>query len=226
MDTVSSVSALSTGTQAGTAAAQLASNFDNFLKLLTTQMSHQDPLSPLDATQFTTQLAQFSMVEQQINTNKQLSALVGAQGVNQGSGSVNFLGKMVEAQGATSQLKNGSAEWNYILKGPAAGTQIQILNSAGEVVRLLGGESTAGVHNLEWDGTNNDGEQLEDGIYTIQVSAVDGAGEPVSVATSAVAEVTGVSFENGQVVLHTAVGNVALGDIISVRQPSDPASEA
>ena len=224
--TISSVSSLTNDTtQTSTASAQLASNFDNFLKLLTTQLSNQDPLSPLDATQFTTQLAQFSMVEQQINTNNKLGTLIGAQGVNQGATSVSFLGKMVEAQGNTSELKNGSAEWNYILQSDSAGTQIQILNSDNQVVRTIPGEQASGLHNLVWDGKDNSGNQLADGAYKIQVTAVDSSGDPVGASTSAISQVTGVSFENGEVMLHTLVGNVALGNIISVREPGAAASQ-
>lgn len=223
--TINSVSSLTNDTaQTGSAAAQLAGNFDNFLKLLTTQLSNQDPLSPLDATQFTTQLAQFSMVEQQINTNNKLGTLIGAQGVNQGATSVTFLGKMVEAQGNISELKNGSAEWNYILQTGSAGTEIQILDSTGQVVRTIPGEQGAGLHNLTWDGQDNDGNQLADGAYRIKVTALNSSGDPVGVSTSAVSQVTGVSFANGEVQLHTLVGTVALGDIISVREPTAPAS--
>lgn len=225
MDTVSSISALSTnGQETSSAKTQLATNFDNFLKLLTTQLSNQDPLSPLDATQFTTQLAQFSMVEQQINTNERLSQLVGAQGVNQGSYSVAFLGKMVEAQGSTSELKNGSAEWSYLLQSGSSSTQIQILDETGQAVRTIPGEQAAGLHKFAWDGKDNDGVQLPEGAYTIQVSAVQADGSPVNVVTSAVSQVTGISFSNGEVQLHTLVGTVALGDIISVREPTAAAS--
>ena len=224
--TISSVSSLTNDTtQSNTASAQLASNFDNFLKLLTTQMSNQDPLSPLDATQFTTQLAQFSMVEQQINTNNKLGTLIGAQGVNQGATSVTFLGKMVEAQGNTSELTNGGAEWNYILQTDSAGTEIQILNSDGQVVRTIPGAQAAGLHNLTWDGTGNDGNPVPDGAYKIKVTALNSSGDPVGVSTSAVSKVTGVSFENGEVMLHTLVGDVALGNIISVREPTAPATQ-
>src|SRR5262249_10208809 len=61
------------------AASQLAGNFDEFLKLLTTQLQHQDPLSPLDPNQFTQELVQFSSVEQQIQTNTSLSTLISLQ---------------------------------------------------------------------------------------------------------------------------------------------------
>ena len=224
--TISSVSSLTNSPEAGTAASQLASNFDNFLKLLTTQLSNQDPLSPLDATQFTTQLAQFSMVEQQINTNNKLGQLLGAQGINQGSTSVSFLGKMVEAQGSVSELKNGSTEWNYILQSESAGTQLQIVNSDGQIVRTIPGAQAAGLHNLTWNGTDNDGEAVPDGAYKLQVTALNAEGNPVGVTTSAISQVTGVSFENGEVLLHTLVGAVSLGNIIAVREPAPPPVES
>ena len=55
---------------------QLAGNFDTFLKLLTTQLQNQDPMSPMDSNQFTQQLVAFSGVEQQINTNDNLQSLI------------------------------------------------------------------------------------------------------------------------------------------------------
>ena len=56
--------------------ADLASNFNTFLSLLTTQLKNQDPLSPLDSNQFTQQLVQMTGVEQQLNTNDLLKQLV------------------------------------------------------------------------------------------------------------------------------------------------------
>ena len=63
--------------QAGTDRARLSDNYDTFLVLLTAQLQNQDPLAPMDSTQFTQQLVQFSQVEQQIRTNEQLQSLVG-----------------------------------------------------------------------------------------------------------------------------------------------------
>ena len=65
-------------TDTETAAADLASDFDTFLQLLTTQLKNQDPSKPFDSTEFVGQLASFSAVEQQIATNSKLDALVAA----------------------------------------------------------------------------------------------------------------------------------------------------
>ena len=79
--------------------AQLADNSQTFLTLLTTQLQHQDPLSPLDTNQFTAQLTQMTGVEQQLLGNQLLQTLVTEQGLSQGA---NLIGKTVTAPGATS----------------------------------------------------------------------------------------------------------------------------
>lgn len=58
-------------------------NYDAFLKLLTAQMKFQDPTKPMDATQFVSQLASFSNVEQAIKTNSKLDALITGMALNQ-----------------------------------------------------------------------------------------------------------------------------------------------
>jgi flagellar basal-body rod modification protein FlgD len=97
----SGVSASSNTTQntINTSLAQIASNSQTFLTLLTTQLKNQDPLSPMDTNQFTQQLTQMSGVEQQLLGNQLLQTLVTEQGLDQGA---NLIGKTVTAPGATS----------------------------------------------------------------------------------------------------------------------------
>ena len=99
---------------------QLTGNFDTFLQLLTTQLQNQDPLNPMDSSQFTQQLVQFSMVEQQINTNANLQNLLGLTGANAGAGSVNYLGKTVTIGNGNAALIDGQTSWNYSLASQAA----------------------------------------------------------------------------------------------------------
>lgn len=217
-------SVLSSSTDTSTASTQLSANFDNFLKLLTTQLSNQDPLSPLDATQFTTQLAQFSGVEQAINTNKKLDTLIAAQTTGQLDTGVNFLGKYVEGSGNISTLANGQAEWGYSLASQAASTQIEIFNDQGQLVRTIPGETASGAHQLVWDGTDDNGNTVPDGSYQMRVIAKDSGGKDVTVGTNFVSPVTGVVTQNGQVMLQTSDGLLAIGNVISVREPPAPAA--
>ena len=76
----------------------LASNFDSFLTLLTTQLKNQDPTSPLDTSQFTQQITQMTGVEQQLLSNQLLQQLVTAQGGV--ASAANLIGETVTAPGA------------------------------------------------------------------------------------------------------------------------------
>ena len=79
--------------------AALANNQSTFLSLLTTQLQNQDPLNPVDATQFTQQITQMTGVEQQLLSNQLLQQLVSTQGLSQAAG---IIGKTVSAPGASS----------------------------------------------------------------------------------------------------------------------------
>src|ERR1051326_9398368 len=88
-----SQTAASTGGSAADAQKTLSSNFDTFLTLLTTQLKNQDPLQPMDSNQFTQQLVQFSQVEQQINSNKNLESLISLTKSQTTTAAVSYLGK-------------------------------------------------------------------------------------------------------------------------------------
>ena len=220
--TVPPTAAAATGSASATQKATQGLNqtFDSFLKLLTTQLSNQDPLSPLDPTQFTTQLAQFSEVEQAINTNTKLQSLIDAQSSGQMASSVSYLGKIIDAPGDKSALSQGSAHWSYNVASNAKEVAVAIVNSQGQVVRLLSGPTAQGVHQVVWDGTDDAGNTLPDGIYQLQVAARDQSGNPISVTTNSQTPVTGVSLQGGQVMLETASGPVALTNVASVRDPN------
>ena len=93
----------------------IAGDFDTFLKILTTQLQNQNPLDPIDSSQFTDQLVQFSSVEQSIKTNKNLEQLIALSGANAFTGVVSYIGKEVTAEGAATNLKDGAASWSFSL---------------------------------------------------------------------------------------------------------------
>jgi flagellar basal-body rod modification protein FlgD len=188
----------STGINAGasksaTAKATLGTNFNTFLNMLTTQLKHQDPLSPMDSTQFTNQLVQFSSVEQQINANSNLEKLINLQQANQTSQSITYLGETVEISGSKLPLQDGSAAFSYTLPASASSCEVQIRNSSGVIVYKTNADTAAGRHDLAWDGTDSSGKAQEDGLYTLSVVAkgVDGATlTPTTTVQGSVTKVT------------------------------------
>src|ERR1700682_3982855 len=96
----SSVGAATTSASSLVGQQEIASNFQRFLQLLTTQLKNQDPLSPLDTNQFTQQLVAFASVEQQLKTNTDLDQIVTQNKTSQATAELRFVGKEVSESGA------------------------------------------------------------------------------------------------------------------------------
>jgi flagellar basal-body rod modification protein FlgD len=199
----------------------LTETFDNFLTLLTKQLQYQDPLSPMDTNEFTSQLVQYTEVEQSIDTNQKLEDLLALQNSNQAMAAMSFLGTTIEAESNDINLSDGSATFEYEMDSATTGTTISILDSTGKLVRVVTGESAAGTHSYTWDGTDGNGVALEDGVYSIQVTGSDLDGESVDITTRAVGKVSGVEVRNGQVLLSIGALQIPLEDVHAVRQPDE-----
>ncbi len=180
------VAATSTASPAAAAGAfgstMIAGNFNTFLQLLTTQLQHQDPLSPLDTNQFTQQLVQFASVEQQINMNTQLGTLISLQQTGQATAALGFVGATVAVNGSTAQLANGRATWTFSAPKPATAS-ISITNAAGQTVFTTAAVLQAGSQTYAWDGRDSSGKALPAGLYTMAVAALDSSGQNVAVST-------------------------------------------
>ena len=169
---------------------------DQFLTLLVAQLQHQDPLNPLDGTDFTAQLAQFSSLEQLFAVNENLTGMQEAFSLQGNGDLLNFIGKTVKAKDNTILVKEGSVvSGSYTLEDRADVTVTVYDSNGHEVRKLCTGWQDAGEYEVEWDGRNYSGEMAENGTYTFQVSAKDEAGQYVTVNTYISGEVTGVTYE-------------------------------
>lgn len=195
---------------------QLSSNFSTFLTLLTTQLKNQDPTSPMDSNQFTQQLVEFSQVEQQINTNTNLNTLI-TQGQTQiGAYATSYLGKSVSITNGNAALSQGSATWTYNLGTVAAQTTLTIADAKGKVVYSGAGETAAGNHQFAWNGKDNNGNQLNDGTYTLAVSAQTAGGSGVTANVSSTGTVSEIDMSSGTPKLVVGGMELGLGDVANV----------
>jgi len=215
--TSSAAASAATTTQTSSAINKLSGNFDNFLKLLTLQLQHQDPLSPMDATQFTTQLVQFSGVEQAITENQKLDQLIALQSGTGTLDALGYLGRQVDADSDHFQLTEDGGDFTYSLAGNAAASGITVLDSSGKTVWTHVGEPGAGSHTVHWDGTGDDGSTEPPGKYTVRVAAVDKDGKPVGASTGTTGLVTGVTMRDGQIILDLGGIEVAASSVHAVR---------
>ncbi|MAK64950.1 MAG: flagellar hook capping protein [Maricaulis sp.] len=200
----------------------LADNFEMFLTLLTEQMKNQDPLNPLDSTQFVNQLVDFSSVEQQIAQNQNLESLLLLQSAAAQADSVSYIGRVATALTPDAVLQNGQAEWEYTLPSDAA--EVTLLIKDGEqIVARATGEATTGDHTFTWDGIGESGSQLDDGVYTLEIVAEDAEGEALQTSIRAAARVTGVDMSGNEVSVQMGSISVPLSSILSVREATSTA---
>ena len=181
---------------------------EDFLKLLFEQLKHQDPLNPMESTEFTAQLAQFSSLEQLFGMNENLTGIQKILSNQDKENLLELIGKTVKANDNTILIKDGgSASGSYLLQDRANVT-ISIYDSNGFEIRTLNlGTQDAEEYDVEWDGRDESGDIVEDGIYTFEVIAKDDAGNHVTASTYTSGEVTGVTYQYG-------IPYLMIGDIL------------
>jgi len=200
----------------------LAEDFNQFLTLLTTQLQNQDPLDPMDSTEFTNQLVQFSQVEQSINTNSKLDDLVSLQlgsisGVALGyvGMDVNYISREFNFNGETA------SKVNYVLPRDAVESNINIFNEAGELVFSDTVPREAGPNEHVWNGQTNGGSIAEPGTYGIQIAAVDNDGNPIENSTVVSGNVRGIESQDGVIFLLVGERAVPLGQVVNASLPQE-----
>ncbi len=208
----------SSSSSASSGANTIAGNFNTFLQLLTTQLKNQNPLDPLDTNQFTQQLVQFASVEQQINMNQNLSALVSLEQAAQSTVAMTYLGATVSVEGSTTQLTDSQAQWTFSVPKPANAT-VNITDSTGQTVYSASYSMQAGMQNFVWDGKGNDGTQWPDGTYKLSITATDASGQPVAVTTQVEGVVDSVDLSQNPPVLSVGGQNFTPNQIKRVTRP-------
>jgi len=179
------------GPSGASAMSSLTSNYQNFLHLLMTQLKNQDPTSPMDTNQFTTELVQFSSVEQQIKTNSSLTSLIQMTQAGEIIQSSSMVGHQVVVSSGQLSLQNGSAAIQFL--APGSGTAaVAVYDAKGSKLGDSVVNTTSGTNTWTWNGKDGSGKQLPDGAYTVAVSSVNSAGKTVSVPFDVVATATGV----------------------------------
>lgn len=179
----------SSGVAANTAKAKasIGQTYSQFLTLLTTQLRNQDPLSPMDSSQFTNQLVLFSQVEQQINANTTLGNIFESLQGFQAMQAQNYLGNIVATSSNQFALNdnNPSPHIGYSFASPPSSVDIQIYNSSGSLVAELAGGGGSASGNAAWDGKDRNGKLLPNGVYAVKVSGTfNGQQQPAESVTT------------------------------------------
>ena len=190
---------------------------DDFLTLMVEQLKNQDPMNPSDATEFTAQLAQFSSLEQLFNVNDNLESMGNTSTEVQRLSALALIGTDVVTASSEFEFSGGEIQFGYDLDVPATEGSLYVRNAAGSTVATYSlTELGSGQHFLAWDGTDNNGNTLPDGTYTLGISAYNGDDAVASTAMIR-SRVIGVDLVDGADVLVTDSGDFSLAEVESVR---------
>jgi flagellar basal-body rod modification protein FlgD len=195
--------------------ASLSSNFGNFLNLLMTQLKNQDPTAPMDANSFTTELVQFSSVEQQINTNTSLTQLIQLTQMADITQSSAIIGKQVSVSSPQLSLQHGSGTVNFTAPTPEP-VSITVQDANGNTLQHATVSAAAGSNTWQWNGANTNGLTMPDGAYTVAVTT-GGVTAPATVLPFTVTgTATGVANKGTTVNLQLGALSVPFSSVTSV----------
>lgn len=196
---------------------------DAFMKMFMAQVTNQNPLDPMDNTEFTAQLATFSQLEKLTEIAESMEGLAGLQQTMDKSVALSYLGKEVTVGGNVVPVVDGKAgKLGYALDY-AAEAQAVITDEAGVTVATVDlGTISPGQNYFTWDGKNTAGEAVKDGAYTVTIEALSSNGETVEVYGQTVtAKVTGYMEDtDGTVYLLLGDAAVKLSGILAVNATS------
>ncbi|MFH0899331.1 MAG: flagellar hook assembly protein FlgD [Pseudomonadota bacterium] len=174
---------------------------DEFLRLFVAQLEHQDPLNPQDSTAFVAQLAQFSTLEQIVQTNTRLEAIEAEQATATGAALAGMLGESITATAAqfrASGVREAPPPLMVELDRPATSVTVSILDQAGTVVHRIDVPCRGqGPLAVPWDGCLTDGTPLPEGDYSISVSATDASGAEIGAHAVLQGQLEAIVFANG-----------------------------
>lgn len=219
MTTIDATTSATTSSSTAQSATVLNSDFETFLKMLTVQMQNQDPLNPMDSSEYAMQLATFSGLEQQVLTNDLLSSLIymsSQSGMSDLAGWIGLEGR------STGPAHFDGTEGVEVMVSPvdyADSAELVVYDSNGaEVDRMT---IPADSSTVTWDGTGPTGTTLADGLYTFQVeSFVDGNLTETSYGETW-STIVEARSDSGAVILVLEGGGEVYSDGVSgVRQPS------
>lgn len=200
---------------ASKASSNMAGDFETFLTLLTTQMRNQDPLKPMESTEFVAQLASFSSVEQQVRTNDGLERILEVLSGGAADGLAAWIGREVRGPGKA----DFSGVPVDVEVAPVTGADRSVLvvrNDFSQVVARKPAEPLDG--RVSWDGTTDLGAQAPHGRYSFELEGYRGDALSGTTPGRVFSTVTEVRFENGLPMLVVEDGSqVPLGEVTGLR---------
>lgn len=204
---------------------------DDFLQLLVTKLQNQDPLSPMEDEDYIAQLAQFSSLEQMTNIADGIAEsnqwdYLQMQSINNVM-AAGLIGKEVEAS-YNEIYFDGSKDPKITLTTEryASEINIEIRDSEGNLITTLTKNDVApGKQTFVWDGTNAQGNQVEEGTYSVSVKAKDGSGAAFTPDLGMRGIVQAVTYRDGTAYFMVDGMEIPFGDVSAIAEKGELGDE-
>jgi flagellar basal-body rod modification protein FlgD len=196
---------------------------DDFLKMLVTQLRHQDPMNPMDGTEFAAQLAQFSSLEQLSNINTNLEDSIGVnqiltQAISNTMGA-SLIGKDVRATASSFTYGGeGSVKLGYTLPQNAKSAVVKVFDQNNKLVQTIAGGTSKGDQVVTWTSKDADRGTAVAGTYHFTVEAVDEKGGTLTTTQFVYGTVTSIRFKSSGAVFVIDGLEVPLASILEIMQ--------
>lgn len=225
MSITDSLAAISAQTKASTATANATKTasdlgIEDFLTLMTAQLKNQDPLKPLEGTEFVAQLAQFGTVSGVQDMQTSIETLAESLRSTQALNGATMVGHDILAPADSFTLTAGVGIAGEVeVPAGTSSLQIRITDSSGQVVREMTGTPTSGTNTFTWDGLLSNGSAAAPGEYEIEaIAASSGSNESLEVLmASTVSSVTIDSAGAGLTLNTSTLGPIAMADVRRVK---------
>ena len=189
-----------------------------FLSILLTQLENQNPLDPVDTTEFTNQLVAYSSLEQEMEMNDNLQKVLSTMNSQNTLSSVSYLGTNVDVNTQTTVMQGDQAQWSYALEEEAANVTIQIVDSDNNVLAAYGAEdSVAGTYDISVSNADLSEQVAEGTALHLVVVAVDSEGEQIETDIVGKMTVDGVESTGDEVTLTAGSISFSVDDVVSLR---------
>jgi flagellar basal-body rod modification protein FlgD len=190
---------------------------DDFMKLLLLELQYQDPTDPMDTEQILSQTSELASLEAADNTNRALEKLSESLAASQQYSMISAIGKTASLGSDSIQHTKGEIS-SFDLNFPSdvsKGT-VEIRDNSGTLVKSFPIEDLSqGTHSFEWNGTNNDGNEVDDGLYSIAATYYDDEGNPATTAVGTY-PIESVRFENGEALLKLGSSYVPMSQVVEI----------
>lgn len=188
----------------------------DFLTMLVAQLQNQDPLNPMEGSDYSAQLAQFSSLEQLMNLNDTMESMQTAFKQGNESDVTSLVGKEVTGKVDAIEVADGESFGGSYNISETCEVMVTIYDSDGREVRsLYPGQKNEGNYNINWDGTDNSGNKVEDGSYKYVVTANSGYGFE-EIPTTVTGVVESVVYNDGKAYLQVGGVLVDPGSLVQV----------